>query len=154
MLETFPRVARINKDFGVRVVDLVPDDTRWQGAFPVLSELGRHLDFDQFMWTYKADYIRGLCYSAVQEDHGSQGWLAVASWKIVDSIVTHANARGHGYGTILMEDIESVATGNDCNSLIVDLGSTAIGDAERGFFASLEMQEAGNQFVKALDQQN
>jgi len=161
MLETFPRAARINRDHGVRVVDLVPDDINWHGAFPVLSELDRHQDIAEFMRTYKTEYNKGLCYSAVQEDTGTQGWLSVAGYRImwesepstliVEDVVTQANARGSGYGRILMEDIERVGAGNGCSSLIVDLGSRAIGVAESGFFAALEMQQQGNQFVKSLE---
>ena len=125
----------------MELVDLTPDDPRWETALPVLQELRPHLDRPALDAVLAAGEPQGLRFTAAYD---GAACLGVAGWRVVDTtsvlrkvyvddLVTSTTSRSTGVGAALLADLEQRAVAAGCAALELDSGVQRW-DAHRFYF--------------------
>jgi GNAT superfamily N-acetyltransferase len=141
----------------MQLIDLLPDDDRWDTALPVLQELRPHLERTSLDAVYRAGWSQGLRFTAAFDDSGN--CLGVAGWRIVDctfairklyvdDLVTAPTARSTGVGRALLDELERRAREAGCTTLDLDSGVQRF-EAHR-FYLRERFAITSHHFGKAL----
>lgn len=115
---------------GLTLVDLAPDDERWDDVLPVLQQLRPHLSHDLLEQVIAEGYPQGLRFTAAFEGGrcvGVAGWRIVATTvagrKIyVDDLVAASDARSRGVGHALLAELERRGREAGCTMMALDSG--------------------------------
>ncbi len=140
----------------VTLVDLEPDDTRWEQALPVLQELRPHLTEELLAQVLREGAPQGLRFTAV---FAHERCVAVAGWRIIantsairklyiDDLSTAASVRSRGYGRILLDALRDRAIAAGCASVDLDSGVQRF-DAHR-FYLRERMDIVAHHFRRSL----
>ncbi len=140
----------------VTLVDLEPDDTRWEQALPVLQELRPHLTEELLAQVLREGAPQGLRFTAV---FAHKRCVAVAGWRIIantsairklyiDDLSTAASVRSRGYGRILLDALRDRAIAAGCASVDLDSGVQRF-DAHR-FYLRERMDIVAHHFRRSL----
>ena len=138
------------------IVDLEPNDPRWESAFPVLQELRPTLTTEQFQQVLAEGTGQGLRFTAVFEDDQC---VAIAGWRVianmsairklyVDDLSTAASARSRGHGATLLNELMERGRQLGCTLIDLDSGVQRF-DAHR-FYLTQRMHINSHHFTKDL----
>ena len=138
------------------LVDLAPDDARWDTALPVLQELRPHLDRAALDAVLHGGEAQGLRFTAAYD---GDACLGIAGWRIVhttsalrklyvDDLVTASTARSTGVGAALLRELERRAVEAGCTTLELDSGVQRF-DAHR-FYLRERFSITSHHFGKPL----
>lgn len=142
------------------IVDLAPDDPRWESALPVLQELRPHLTEELLAQVLVEGEPQGLRFTAIFDEGRC---VAVAGWRVIastatlrklyiDDLSTAAEARSRGYGHQLLRELAHRAGRLGCSVLDLDSG-TQRHDAHRFYFRE-RMHISSYHFVLPLGEGN
>lgn len=112
------------------LVDLAPDDERWEVVLPVLQQLRPHLSHDLLDQVLAEGHSQGLRFTAAMDGGrclGVAGWRIVATTVAgrklyVDDLVTASDERGRGVGHLLLQELERRGREAGCTLLALDSG--------------------------------
>jgi|SRR5690625_2515993 len=113
-----------------QIVDLEPDDPRWEQVLPVLQELRTHLTRKLLDQVLAEGTPQGFRFTALFE--GSE-CMAVAGWRVIantsairklyiDDLCTAPQARSRGHGTALLDELVTRAQELGCTVIDLDSG--------------------------------
>lgn len=139
------------------LVDLSPDDARWQVALPVLQELRPHLTEELLAQVLREGEPQGLRFTALFD---GERCLAVAGWRVIantsairklyiDDLSTAGDERSRGHGATLLRALVERARELGCRR--VDLDSGVQRHAAHRFYLRERMDIAAHHFSRELD---
>jgi len=113
-----------------------PEEVR--SSFRVFTHLRSHLDEDTFVEQALRQLEQGYIISAIVEDgrvvsvagYRFSESLAWGKYIYIDDLVTHPDARGHGYAGQLLNHVKSLAVEHNLDAVHLDSGHTRF-DAHR-----------------------
>lgn len=139
------------------LVDLEPDDPRWQSALPVLQELRPHLTSQLLEQVLREGGPQGLRFTAIFEEDRC---VAIAGWRVVvntsalrklyvDDLSTAATERSRGHGAALLGALIVRAQELGCRR--IDLDSGVQRHAAHRFYVRERMDIDAHHFSRLLD---
>lgn len=136
------------------LVDLEPDDPRWEAALPVLRELRPHLTGELLAQVLDEGGRQGLRFTAVVEHDRC---VAVAGWRVVantssirklyvDDLATAADHRSQGHGAVLLAALNE--RGRDLGCRLIELDSGVQRHDAHRFYLRERMAISAHHFSK------
>lgn len=112
------------------LVDLEPDDARWESALPVLQELRPHLTVQLLKQIQREGGSQGLRFTALFDEGRC---VAIAGWRVVantsairklyvDDLSTSAGERSSGHGAALLGSLMERGRELGCHRIDLDSG--------------------------------
>lgn len=112
------------------LVDLEPNDPRWESALPVLQELRPHLTVQLLEQIQQEGGSQGLRFTALFDEGGC---VAIAGWRVVantsairklyvDDLSTSASERSSGHGAALLSALMERGRELGCHQIDLDSG--------------------------------
>jgi GNAT superfamily N-acetyltransferase len=156
MLASAPKaVLLLTED--LMLVDLEPNDSRWESALPVLQELRPHLTLQLLEQVLQEGGSQGLRFTALFK----QGrCVAIAGWRViantsairklyVDDLSTAASERSSGHGAALLSALMDRGRELGCHQ--IDLDSGVQRHAAHRFYLRERMDISSYHFSRRLN---
>lgn len=142
---------------GLMLVDLEPNDPRWESALPVLQELRPHLTVQLLEQVLQEGGSQGLRFTALFE---RDRCVAIAGWRVVantsairklyvDDMSTAAGERSSGHGAALLNALMDRGRELGCHQ--IDLDSGVQRHAAHRFYLRERMDIRSHHFSRRLN---